>query len=355
MRQHNRARSAGCLVFALLFFEPVSHSRLMSIPNLVAMTQSASVIVVGEVVRIDKVGVGDLANWDGRHYAVNRMVATVRIDEVLKGDIASNIIRVEYLENPDWQSGPLTNALTEKTYRMLFLKADADRFGFAASEQSSMPMSRNRNALPQPAGPDVYTRVLQHLAESLFSMEDNSQERVAAVFVLTNEPSPFVTELFKSALADRAAASDPRLRLELLAAIVRRKDTSVLPDLTAELFATQDPKYLNDRGNMILALQEVDGAVAAPILIRALKLPESGLRATAAEALKRTPADVAIDALLDALNDSDPNAQFQVMEALSFLAKQPHWLPTSTTPDASWNTALDHWKDFATARRKTAR
>ena len=112
---------------------------------------------------------------------------------------------------------------------------------------------------------------------------------------------------------------------------------------------------MNDRVNMILALQQIDGAMAAPILIRALKLPESELRATAAQALKQTPPDVAIDALLDALNDSDPNAQFQVMEALSFLAKQPRWLPASTTPDASWNIALDHWKDFATARRKQPR
>ena len=165
--------------------------------------------------------------------------------------------------------------------------------------------------------------------------------------------SSFVTELLKSALADRAAASDPRLHLELLAALVRRKDTSVLPDLVAELFATQDPKYRNDRLNMILALQQIDGAVAAPILIRALK--ERELRATAAQALKQTPPDLAIDALLDVLNDSDPNAQFQVMEALSFLAKQPNWLPTSTTPDASWNIVLDHWKDFATARRKQLR
>jgi hypothetical protein len=323
----------------------------MSIPSLVAMTESASVIVVGEVVRVDKVGVGDLSSSDGRHFAVNRMVATVRIDEVLKGSIASNIIRVEYLENPDWEGGPLTNQLTEKTYRMLFLKADADRFGFAAPEQSSMPMSRNRNALPQPAGPDIYTQVLQHLAESLFSMEDNSQEHVQAIFVLTNESSPFVTELFKSALANRTAASDPRLRLELLSAIIRRKDTSVLSDLTAELFTTQDPKYRNDRLNMILALQQIDGAVATPILVRALKLPESELRAAAAEALKQFPSDIAINALLDALPDSDPNAEFQVMEALSFLAKQRQWLPISTTPDASWNTALDHWKDFAAARK----
>jgi HEAT repeats len=351
MRQHNRVRSAGCLVFALLFFEPASHSRISSIPSLAAMTKSASVIVVGEVVRVDKVGVGDLATSDGRHYAMNRMIATVRIDEVLKGDIASNIIRVEYLENPDWERGPLTNALAEKTYRVLFLTAEADRFGFAAPEQSSMPMSRNRNALPQELGADVYTQVLQHLAESLFSMEDTSQERVQAIFVLTNESSPLVTELFKRALADRSMASEPRLRLELLAAIVRRKDTSVLPDLTAELFASQDPQYRNDRVNMILALQQIDGVVAAPILIRALKLPESELRATAAEALKQFPSDTAIDALLDALPDSDPNAEFQVMEALSHLAKQPDWLPTSTTPDASWNAALDHWKDFAAARK----
>ena len=97
------------------------------------MTVSASLIVVDEVVRVVKVGVGDLATSDGQHYGVNKLVATVRIDKVLKGDIASNVIGVDYLENRDWESGPPTNLLAEKTYRMLFLNADADGFGFAAT------------------------------------------------------------------------------------------------------------------------------------------------------------------------------------------------------------------------------
>jgi hypothetical protein len=343
--------SAAVLAFALLFL-PASRGRISRIPSIGALTQAAPVIVVGEVLKVEQRGVGELTAEDGQHYPAKRMAATVRVDEVPKGDVAGQVLQVDYLQNPDWERGPLTNSLAERTYGMMFLQVTADKYGFAASESSSMPMSRNRAALPQPPGPDVYTRVLQHLAEALFSTEDTSLDRVLAISIITHEASPFVTELFRSALDGPAAASDPNLRLYLLAALVSRKDTSVVPVLEAALFSIQGPRYVNARQNMILALQQIDAATAAPILVRALKLPESELRMYAAMALKQTPGDVAIDGLLAAIDDPDPNAQFQVIEALSYLLHQPFCL-SSEIPCASRRACLDHWREFAATRKST--
>ena len=341
--------SAAVLAFALLFL-PASRGRLSRIPSIVALTRSAQVVVVGGVLKVEQRGMGELTAEDGQRYPAKKMAATVRVDEVLKGDVAGQVIQVEYMQNPDWERGPLTNSLTEKTCRMMFLQVTADKYGFAASESSSMPMSRNRAALPQPPGPDVYTRVLQHLAEALFSTEDTSQDRVRAISIIANEASPFVTELFRSALDGPAAASDPNLRLYLLSALVSRKETSLVPDLEAALFSFQDPRYTNARQNMILALQQIDAATAAPILVRALELPESELRMYAAMALKRTPGDVAIDGLLAAIDDPDPDAQFQVIEALSYLLHQPLCLSTAI-PDAARPACVDHWREFAASRK----
>jgi hypothetical protein len=50
------------------------------------------------------------------------MAATVEVAEVLKGKVTHPVIEVDYARNPDLESGPLTNALSENTQVLLLLK-----------------------------------------------------------------------------------------------------------------------------------------------------------------------------------------------------------------------------------------
>src|SRR5215472_1919633 len=111
--------------------------------------------------------------------------------------------------------------------------------------------------------------------------------------------------MFKEALDSPAARSDRAFRFELLAALVRHKDVSVLPDLETALLTNHEVDLNQGRGNMIYALQQIKPSLSGPILIQALKLPESQLRVAAAAALGSVHSNDAIKALFGALDDPD--------------------------------------------------
>jgi hypothetical protein len=163
-----------------------AYCRISSILNIATLTDSSQVIVVGEVLRVVQVGNGEIPMPDGKPYACESMTAFIRVDEVLKGEIANSTIQVGYLQNSNWEGGPLTNVLREGTYLMFFLKTDGEKFAFTAPEQSSMPMSHSRSALSHSSDRDVYTQVLLHLGEGLFDALKlpESQLRVAAAAAL---------------------------------------------------------------------------------------------------------------------------------------------------------------------------
>jgi hypothetical protein len=344
-----RLMRVSLTIFVLLLLTPGCPARLSTIPNIADLTEKSRLIVVGEVIRVDTVGKDSLP-YNGAEFPALSRRAELRVDATLKGAATSGTIRIVYPENETFEDGPLTNALIVGAYSMLFLIERDEGYGFAESAQSTMPMSRDLAALPYPAGPDTYTRVLQYLATALFSMQATTQERLQSIFTFDLERGQAATDLFRSALAGPAASEDHELRLQLLAALVRRRDTSVLPEFTVALFAPSESKYVDAQQNMVLALQQIDGNLALPILARVLHESPPGVRANAAMALKLAPRDGAIDALLTGLDDPDPTTRFQVMEALSALTRQGKWVPSSPTPDASWSRCVDHWKEFATAR-----
>jgi HEAT repeat protein len=164
--------------------------------------------------------------------------------------------------------------------------------------------------------------------------------------------------VLRAALNNSAAATDPDFRNGLLAALVRREDITVLPQLQAELFSAGEGKRLNSRGNLIFALQFIDGKTSVPILARALKLPDGELRQDAARAMQNTGSadpQQAIDALLSALDDPDRDVQFSVMQSLGYLNRETYWRPHTTNPKEDfgnpyWNECLNHWRQFAISR-----
>jgi hypothetical protein len=166
-----------CSVFA--------YCRISSIPNIAKLTDSSPLIVVGEVLRVVQIGNREVPMPDGKPYTCASMTAFIRVDEVLKGEPANSTIQVDYLQNSNWESGPLMNVLREGTYLLFFLKeTEAKKFAFAAPEQSSMPMSRSRIALSDSSDGDVYDKVLRHLGEGLFDEQASSQDRTRTIFVI---------------------------------------------------------------------------------------------------------------------------------------------------------------------------
>ena len=350
MQLFSPALRYGSLLLVALSLPIPAHCRLYSIRDIAKLTDSSPIIVVGEVVRTSHVGSGETRMSDGTPYVCENVIAFIRVDEVLKGEPGNSTIQVEYLHNPNWEGGPLTNGIAEGEYLMFFLKPDGDRFAFAASDQSSIPMSRSRSELMNDQDGDVYARVLRHLAEGLFDEQASSQDRIHAIFEIDWERSPIVPEMFKLALRSPAAGSDRAFRFELLATLVRHKDLSVLPDLETGLLTVHDPDVANARTNMIYALQEIDPSLAGPILIQALRLPEPRIRAAAAAALWHAPSNDAIAALFGSLDDPDREVRWSAINALTSIFREPQCLPQQPDSEDLFGACVAHWKEFAATK-----
>ena len=355
MQVFSKALRLGSLLLVALSFPVPSHCRLYSIRDIATLTDSSSVIVVGEVLSTDQVGTGKILMPDGTPYVCESMTAFIRVDEVLKGESANGTIQVDYLHNPAWEGGPLTNGLATGAYLMFFLNPDGDRFAFTAPDQSSIPMSRSRSALSNNSAGDVYTQVLRHLAEGLFDEQALSQDRVRSIFVIDNERSPLVTEIYKLALHSSAAGSDRAFRYELLAALVRRKDLSVLSDLETAVLTVHDVDVANARANMIYALQQIDPSLAGPILIQALRLPEPTMRGAAAAALNQVRSGNSIEALFNALDDPDVEVRRSVINTLTAIFQGAQCLPPTDDAEDAFRTCTEHWREFAASKENPLR
>jgi hypothetical protein len=79
------------------------------------------------------------------------------MDATLKGAATSSSIRVVYPENERFERGPVANALTVGTYRMLFLAEGEEGYGFVEPTQSMMPMSRDPAPRHYPSGASTRT------------------------------------------------------------------------------------------------------------------------------------------------------------------------------------------------------
>ena len=113
MQFFHRALRSGAVLFVALSFPVFAHSRLFPIPDIAKLTDSSPVIVVGEVLRVVQVGAGEIPMPDRKPYVCENLTAFIRVDEVLKGESANGTIHVNYLHNPNWEEGPLTNGLAE--------------------------------------------------------------------------------------------------------------------------------------------------------------------------------------------------------------------------------------------------
>ena len=343
-----QAFRCGPILIGALTCSMSAYCRISSIPNIAKLTDSSTVIVAGEVLRVVQIGNRDVSMPDGKPYTCASMTAFIRVDEVLKGETASSTIQVEYLQNSNWESGPLTNVLREGTYLMFFLKeTDGKKFAFTAPEQSSMPMSSSRSALSDSLDGDVYAKVLRHLGEGLFDEQGPSQDRTRTIFVIDSEQSDAVPKMFKEALDSPAARLDRAFRFELLAALVRHKDVSVLPDLETALLTNHDVALDQSRGNMIYALQQINPSLSGPILIQALKLPQSQLRVAAAAALGSVHSRDAIKALSGALDDPDDEVRGSAINSLTGIFHAAQCLPAGYAPADLFQACVEHWKEFA--------
>jgi hypothetical protein len=124
------------------------------------------------------------------------------------------------------------------------------------------------------------------------------------------------------------------------------KDRSVLPTAEEDLFDPSVKSNFWPESNLILAVSSLEPRTSIPLLARVLRSPDAQDRLAAASFLQYTNSPKALPILLSALDDSDRQVQFAVMQSLGNLTKQDEWRPTTIDSDSHWNACIEHWREF---------
>ncbi len=247
---------------------------------------------------------------------------------------------------------------------IVFLQCRLKQCSVTNPEAAGFAVARRTALVPEPPGSGVYLRVLQCIATGLFSDRASQLESKrpagvapAEIFVLDHERDPYVGTLFHAALNQPGVADDFELRGQLIAALVRRGDTTVLAELEQVLFSGDPRSNVNARENMVLALQQIDWHLSLPIAARALQSPSAEVRTVAAQSIQNLhmdhyrppPFEMAAPAtrvLLPSVHDTDPQVAFAAMQSLGFLNARLDQRPTSANPDTQWNACVQFWEHF---------
>jgi hypothetical protein len=342
------------LAFASLVLATLpSLAELVPALSVQGLANSADLIIVGKVVRVQQTGSGDVT-YNGVSYPRQDWAATVSVDEVIKGEPLPRTFIFNFSSpSTDAWGNVAQGGVPPNTYRVIFLSKTDSGYKFVSPYYPSLPAS------PKTCGPgwqvqlgeDTYHKVLKRVLD-LLCADSGSQEKVSAVLALTTEDSS-AAPFLKAALNIPNVKSDPTLRMSIVSYLLGWKDLSVLPLAEEDLFDQSVRSSFYPKSNLVLAISTLEPRISIPLLARVLELPQPEERVAAARFLEYTNSQDALDVLLSHLEDTDRQVQFAVMQSLGNLTNQHSWRPRTIDPDSHWDACIQHWREFA-AQRKTS-
>jgi hypothetical protein len=323
-------------------------------PSIKRLVNSADLIIVGRVERLQQTGVGSI-ELQGHDYARVDFKVEMSVEETIKGQPPPYQFAFNY-SNPgtDDLGNVADGALTADVYQIVFLKKTVAGYAFASPYFPSLP------ATPNSCGPnwqlvsggDAYSRVLQRVLNLLCTTSSRDEKRAALGALNWQEDSP-AAPVLKAALDLPEISSDNVLKTTMLSDLLKWNDLSVLPMAEDELFLPSQQAEGYMKSNLLLAISSLDPQISVPLLSRALKLPEPDARVGAARFLEYTKSDAALDSLLRSLDDPDREVRFAVMQSLGNITGQHAWRPHTDTSESDpfWNACVDHWREFGAQRK----
>lgn len=317
------------------------------------LANSADLIIVGKVERVEQTGSGDIT-YNGVNYPRRDYSADISVDEVIKGEpLPHRFVFSFSTPSADAWGNVAEGGLLPSTYRLIFLNKTLSGYKFVSPYSPSLPAS------PKPCGPswqvqlgkDAYQKVLQRVL-GLLCTDSTPEEKQSALSVLNSTEDSFAAPFLKAALNLPDVKSNPTLRMWIVTDLLHWKDMSVLPLAEEDLFDQSVRSPFFPKSNLVLAISSLEPQISIPLLARVLKLPQPEERVAAARFLEYTNSQAALDILISALDDPDREVQFAVMQSLGNLTNQHWWRPRTLDPDSHWDVCIEHWREFE-AQRKT--
>jgi len=338
-------------VSAILILAVVlGYSTLVPGMSVKGLVDSADEIVVGRIERVRQIGSGDVV-YNGVKYPRSDYQADINVDETIKGAVPSPA-RYKFVlsfstPSADQWGNVAEGRLEPNTYRIIFLSNTSSGYRFASPYYPSIPASPTacgENWQVQ-LGKDAYHVVLQRVLE-LLCTDSTPDEKQSALFVLQWDQDSDAAPFLQAVLSLPAVKSDATLRMCIVGALLHWKDLSVLPMAEEDLFDPSAKSRSWPKLNLVLAISSLEPQTSIPLLARVLRSPDAEDRLAAARFLEYTNSPKALPILLSALDDSDRQVQFAVMQSLGNLTNQHEWRPTTIDADSHWNACIQHWHEF---------
>jgi hypothetical protein len=267
------------------------------------------------------------------------MQAILEVDKLLKGGSPVRDLNFNFVlpGAPIGYSG-----IGKGQYGIFFLDASS------ATYQVHDPYHPSLVACPgaPKVGGSVLDQIVAELAHTAASGSGSSQ--VTAVHTLRTLRLPEAT----TALRRAAASSDWRIKCAALAALLARGEVSVLSESVTLLLhpiPNIDPSSLDD---IAYGIREgIKDAKAVAIIEPLLHDPHATYRLAAVTALRNTYDPRAIDALSEALWDSDQRVLYQAVVGLGEITRQDEWTPSIDYFAQNKSRFLQHWRDWSQSQK----
>lgn len=311
------------------------------------LVDSADEIIEGKIERVRQTGSGEI-DYHGVKYPRSDYKADINVDETIKGEPVPHKFVLSFSKPLSDPWGNVAEGhLEPNTYRVIFLSKTSSDFRFASPYYPSIPASPTacgENWQVQ-LGKDAYHAVLQRVLE-LLCTDSMPDEKRSALFVLQGDRDSDAAPFLKAVLSLPAVKSDAALRMCIVGDLLHWRDLTVLPLAEEDLFDPSVKSNFWPKSNLVLAVSSLEPQTSIPLLARVLHSPNPQDRLAAASFLQYTNLPKAFPILLAALDDSDRQVQFAVMQSLGNLTKQYEWRPTTIDPDSHWDACIQHWREF---------
>jgi len=316
-----------------------------SIPglDLPTLVRSSDLIVAGQIMSVNEQGKGTLQVY-GQRFSSIHMMATIRVEEVLKGAFNSPFLEVTY-DLPVTPAGSIGyRGLNGGTYRLVMLRNSKEGYEFVSPFYPSFPAPLD----PTQIKADVWENVIGRISAVLKAPTSQEAEKLEAISALHGINSPAITD----ALRRTCKQEGEIVKLGAVAELLNRNDISVLAIAVDALMHPKAglPAYI--RQNLAGAIGTgVANDNAVPALTELLRARDAEIRRNAASALRNTASGAAIPSLVTTLSDGDFRVRYYGVIGLAEITGEGEWRPLLEDFQRNQDSYLKHWKQWAKNNR----
>lgn len=327
----------SCLALAVVV---LSSTVTVPVPvvQLSDLVDRADVIVVGTVIGVNVDGAMTFKINDNA-ITGERRVASVSVDEVLKGNQQLSLMNIVY-GVPDEPIGFRMPRVG--TQQLFFLKRVGNTFEFASPYYPDLPaVSGDPTTESDPAD-----KVIQVLGRVIRSDSVSALEKAEVMEMIRGNRSAAAIATLNTMLASR----DRELSLKAAATLVSAHDYRGLALIESIIIGSRIGVSDETYADVLDAIRTVSDVSALPLLERAIAGGDADVREAAVRALRNIGSPQAIDALIRRLDDDEQRVRYHAVIGLAESTGKSEWGPSFDAFLADEQRYIRAWKDWARTR-----